>query len=44
MRRTIEQGVGYVVHEVRYVRDLIAITLNSSRWGKVASGVLLVLA
>ena len=44
LRRTIEQGVGYLVHEVRYVRDLIAMTLNSSRWGKVVSGVLLVLA
>ena len=44
LRRTIEQGVGYVVHEVRYVRDLVTMTINSSRWGKAASGVLLVLA
>ncbi|MBL8652010.1 MAG: hypothetical protein JNL35_16600 [Sphingopyxis sp.] len=44
LRRTIEQAVGYVVHEVRYLRDVITMTINSSRWGKAASGVLLVLA
>lgn len=44
LRRVVQQGVGHVMHEVRYVRNLIAVTLNSSRWGKIASGVLLVLA
>lgn len=44
LRRTIEQAAGHVAHEVRYIRDLIAVTLNSSRWGKIAGGVLLVLA
>jgi len=44
LRRIVEQAVGHAMHEVRYVRDLIAVTLNSSRWGKIAGGVLLVLA
>jgi hypothetical protein len=44
LRRTIEQGVGHLVHEVRYVRNLIAVTLNSSRWGKIASGIILAVA
>ncbi|KTE37926.1 MULTISPECIES: polysaccharide deacetylase family protein [unclassified Sphingopyxis] len=44
LRRTIEQAVGHAVHEVRYVRDLITVTINSSRWGKITGGVLLVFA
>lgn len=44
LRRTVEQAVGHVVHEVRYVRDLIALTISSSRWGKITGGVLLALA
>jgi hypothetical protein len=44
LRRTIEQAVGHVVHEIGYVRDLITVTINSSRWGKITGGVLLVLA
>ncbi len=44
LRRTIEQGVGYLAHEVRYVRDLIAVTVNSSRWGKILGGVFLAVA
>lgn len=44
LRRTIEQGVGHLAHEVRYVRDVITVTLNSSRWGKILGGVLLALA
>lgn len=44
LRRTIEQAVGHVVHEVRYVRDLIYVTVHSSRWGKALGGVFLVLA
>lgn len=44
LRRTIEQGVGHLAHEVRYVRNLIAVTVHSSRWGKIASGVLLAIA
>lgn len=44
LRRTIEQGFGYLAHEVRYVRDLISVTVNSSRWGKIASGVVLAIA
>jgi len=43
-RRMIEQGVGHLAHEVRYVRDLIAVTINSSRWGKVLGGVFLAMA
>ncbi len=44
LRRVIQQAVGHVVHEVRYVRDLIAVTLNSSRWGKILGGVFLAVA
>lgn len=44
LRRVIEQGYGHLAHEVRYVRDVVAVTVNSSRWGKIASGILLVLA
>lgn len=44
LRRTIEQGFGYLAHEVRYVRDLIAVTVNSSRWGKILGGVFLAVA
>ena len=44
LRRIVEQGVGHIVHEVRYVRDLIAVTVNSSRWGKVLGGVFLAVA
>jgi len=44
LRRIVEQGVGYLAHEVRYLRDLIYVTVNSSRWGKIAGGVLLAVA
>ncbi len=44
LRRVIQQGLGHLAHEVRYVRDVIAVTINSSRWGKIASGVLLAMA
>lgn len=44
LRRTIEQGIGHLAHEVRYVRDLISVTVNSSRWGKILGGVLLAVA
>jgi hypothetical protein len=44
LRRVVEQGFGYLAHEVRYVRDLVYVTVNSSRWGKIASGVLLAVA
>ena len=44
LRRTIEQAYGHLAHEVRYVRDLITVTVNSSRWGKIASGVVLAVA
>ena len=44
LRRTIEQAYGHLAHEVRYVRDLISVTVNSSRWGKIASGVVLAVA
>ncbi len=44
LRRVIQQGFGHLAHEVRYVRDVIAVTINSSRWGKIASGVLLAMA
>lgn len=44
LRRVIEQGIGHLAHEVRYIRDLVYVTVNSSRWGKVASGVVLALA
>lgn len=44
LRRVIQQGIGHLAHEVRYVRDVIAVTINSSRWGKIATGVLLAMA
>jgi hypothetical protein len=44
LRRTLQQGFGYLAHEMRYVRDVVAVTVNSSRWGKIASGVLLAMA
>jgi len=44
LRRRIEQAIGHAVHEVRYVRDLITVTINSSRWGKITGGILLVFA
>ena len=44
LRRVVEQGVGHLAHEVRYVRDLIAVTVNSSRWGKILGGVVLAMA
>ena len=44
LRRTIEQGFGHLAHEVRYVRDLVSVTVNSSRWGKVLGGVVLAVA
>ena len=44
IRRVIEQGIGHLAHEVRYVRDLIAVTVNSSRWGKILGGVFLAMA
>jgi hypothetical protein len=44
LRRVIEQGFGHLAHEVRYVRDLIAVTVNSSRWGKILGGVILAVA
>ncbi len=44
LRRVVQQGFGHLAHEVRYVRDVIAVTVNSSRWGKIASGVLLAMA
>ena len=44
IRRTIEQAAGHLAHEVRYVRDLIAVTVNSSRWGKILGGVVLAVA
>ena len=43
-RRIVEQGFGHLAHEVRYVRDLIAVTVNSSRWGKILGGVFLAVA
>lgn len=44
LRRKIEQGVGHLAHEVRYVRDVVSVTLNSSRWGKILGGILLAVA
>ncbi|NIJ39235.1 peptidoglycan/xylan/chitin deacetylase (PgdA/CDA1 family) [Sphingopyxis panaciterrae] len=44
LRRVVEQGLGHLAHEVRYVRDLIYVTVNSSRWGKIAGGILLAVA
>lgn len=43
-RRTIEQGIGHLVHEVRYIRDIIHATVHSSRLGKILSGVFLAMA
>lgn len=44
LRRMTEQAAGTLAHEVRYVRHLVAMTVNSSRWGKIASGVILAMA
>ena len=44
LRRTIEQAYGHLAHEVRYVRDLISVTVHSSRWGKILGGVFLAVA
>src|SRR3546814_18826757 len=40
LRRTAEQAAGPLAHEVRYVRRLAYVTANTSRWGKIAGGVL----
>lgn len=44
LRRIVEQGFGHLAHEVRYVRDLVAVTVNSSRWGKILGGIFLAVA
>lgn len=44
LRRMIEQGAGHIAHEIRYVRNLVAITINTSRWGKILGGVFLAVA
>jgi hypothetical protein len=44
VRRRIEQAAGHVTHELRYVRSLIYVALNSSRWGGIAAGVILAVA
>ena len=43
-RRVAQQAAGHLAHEVRYVRDLVAITINTSRWGKILGGVFLAMA
>ena len=42
--RRIEQAIGHVAHELRYVRSLIYVALNSSRWGGAISGIILAVA
>ena len=44
LRRMAEQAAGTLAREVRYVRDLVTMTVNSSRWGKIAGGVVLAMA
>ncbi|MDZ3830278.1 MAG: hypothetical protein U0S50_00505 [Sphingopyxis sp.] len=44
LRRVGEQAVGHLLHEVRYIRSIVSVTLNTSRWGKAAGGILLALA
>ena len=44
LRRIAEQGIGHLAHEVRYIRSIAYVTLNTSRWGKVAGGIILALA
>lgn len=44
LRRTAEQAAGHLAHEVRYVRSLAYVTANTSRWGKIAGGILLAMA
>jgi Predicted xylanase/chitin deacetylase len=44
VRRRIEQAIGHVAHELRYVRSLIYVALNSSRWGGAISGIILAVA
>ncbi|WP_033073971.1 polysaccharide deacetylase family protein [Sphingopyxis sp. MWB1] len=43
-RRVAQQAWGHLRHEVGYIRSIIYVTLNTSRWGKVAGGVLLAMA
>lgn len=43
-RRTAQQAAGHLVHEVRYVRSIAYVTANTSRWGKIAGGILLAMA
>ncbi len=44
LRRVAEQIAGHIAHEIRYVRNVITLTINSSRWGKVLCGVILAVA
>lgn len=44
LRRTAQQAAGHLAHEVRYVRSLAYVAANTSRWGKIAGGVLLAMA
>src|SRR3546814_10591807 len=43
LKRKVSQGVGHLAHEVRYVRSLAYVALNSSRsrWSKIGGGIIL---
>ena len=43
-KRVVEQAVGHLAHEVRYVRSLTYVAANSSRWGKIVGGIILAMA
>lgn len=44
MRRRIEQAADYGLHELRYVRSILYVAINSTRWGGVFAGVVLTMA
>jgi len=46
LKRKISQGVGHLAHEVRYVRSLAYVAINSSRsrWSKIIGGIILAMA
>ncbi|APW71886.1 MULTISPECIES: polysaccharide deacetylase family protein [Sphingopyxis] len=43
-RRVVEQAFGHLAHEVRYVRNVAYVAINSSRWGKIVGGIILAMA
>ncbi len=44
IRRVIEQAGDYVLHELHYVRSILYVAINSTRWGGVFAGLVLAVA